>query len=351
MNYWRAGLAVKKRKWQAVKIAAVYAGAVLGAGFASGQELMVFFVRYGVRGLWGSALAGVFFALLGALLLSRAKELKDKSFKSYLINIYGKKPAKGFYFIVELFLAVSFCIMLSGSGALFQEQFHLPPVVGVAVTALICFLVLQGNLKGLTAINLMLVPFMIAGMVFTCVGYLIAQHREIWLPLSIGDGRFFLSVFLYVSFNMITASAVLVPLSRLADTKKTAACGGLLGGLALMMAAVLACVALYAAFAAPDGSQLPLLAVSRGLGTAWSWVYSLVLYMAMLTTAAANGFSVVEHFVGKGRNRRLSAAILCIAAIPASLIPFSRLVESCYTFFGILGLALLCGIVYDWFRN
>lgn len=342
---------MKKDKGKILKISAVYAGAVLGAGFASGQELMVFFVRYGVRGLWGSAIAGVLFAIVGALLLVRAKALPRASYRDYLTSVFGKRASAVLYSIVELFMAVSFCIMLSGSGAMFREQFHLPPIVGVLITSAVCFFVLQSDLKGLTTVNMILVPFMVLGMIFVCVGYILSQHHTVWLPFSVGDEKFMISVLLYVSFNMLTAAAVLVPLSRLAESKKTAAAGGILGGLALLLTAVLACVVLYAAYDGIVGSELPLLAVSQQLGTALSFVYALVLYMAMLTTAAANGFSVVEHFVGKGRDRRATSAVLCLVSVPLSLIPFSQLVESCYTAFGVVGLVLMSGIVYDWFRS
>lgn len=334
--------------WQ---IAAVYAGAVLGAGFASGQELMVFFVRYGVRGLWGGAIAGGMFALCGAIVLGRAKALKIYNFQDYLHRVFGAKIAKGLYLIVELFLAVSFCIMIAGGGALFQEQLGIPQLGGALFTALVCFIVLQGNLKGLTAINSILVPFMLCGILFTCVVFLLSQYREMWLPFAVGSGKFFISVFLYVSFNMISASAVLVPLSRIADSKSGAVKGGLLGGFALLGVIVLACLVLYAAYSGIVGSQLPLLTISKSLGSAASVLYAVVLYMAMLTTAAANGFSVVEHFSARTGNRKAVSAVLCLAAIPLSLIPFSQLIESCYTLFGILGLFLLCGVVYDWFRN
>ena len=42
-----------------------YLGAVIGAGFASGQEIMQFFVNYGSCGLTGALTATFLFALMG----------------------------------------------------------------------------------------------------------------------------------------------------------------------------------------------------------------------------------------------------------------------------------------------
>ena len=342
---------MKKEKKQILTIAAVYIGAIIGAGLASGQELTLFFVRFGIRGLWGAAIAGAAFAVLGALLLSRAKKMQCSSYEEYLQIIFGKKISAVFYFIVRAFLAVSFCVMLSGSGALFSEQFHLPPFSGVLLTALICFLAFCGNLKGLTAINVLLVPLMLLGMFCVCTAYLLLQARETWLAFQIGDSRFLLSVLLYVSFNMLGGAAVLVPLSKTAKTEREACLGGLLGGLALLLVIVLACITLYLAEHTVIGQQLPILALSRRFSNAVSFLYALVLYMAMLTTAVANGFSALEPFVQRGKSRRKTAALFCLASIPLSLLPFNGLIESCYTLFGFLGLLLLCAVVFDWFWN
>ncbi len=342
---------MQKETKKIIKIASVYAGAVLGAGFASGQELTVFFVKFGIRGLAACAISGCLFMIFGAMVLLGAKKTKQTHYLGYLKTILGEKTGNVLYIISELFMAVSFCIMLSGSGALFKEQFGLPSIVGVLLTAVICFVVLKGNIKGLTTINMLLVPFMIIGMVFVCVMFLLNQNNESWLMFYKEESRAYTNIFLYVSFNMLTASAVLVPLSKISDKKSSMAAGGMLGGCALLICAVFSCAVLYISYSGITEKQLPLLALSQKLSVVASYAYAAILYMALLTTAAANGFSVVEHFAAKGKSRQIIALILCIVSIPMSLIPFSALVESCYTFFGILGLAILGGVLLNWFRN
>ena len=342
---------MQKETPKIIKIASVYAGAVLGAGFASGQELTAFFVKFGVRGLVASAISGCLFMIFGAMVLLEAKKTKQTHYLGYLKTILGEKTGKILYIISELFMAVSFCIMLSGSGALFNEQFGLPSIVGILSTAFICFVVLKGNIKGLTTINMLLVPFMIVGIVFVCVMFLLNQNNESWLIFFEEKNKAYKNIFLYVSFNMLTASAVLVPLSKMSEKKSSLAAGGMLGGCALLVCAVLSCVVLYISYSGIADKQLPLLALSQEMSAVVSYMYAAILYMALLTTAVANGFSVVEHFASKGKKRQIVALILCIVLIPMSLIPFSALVESCYTFFGILGLVMSGGVLLNWFRD
>ncbi len=342
---------MQKEYKKIIKIASVYAGAVLGAGFASGQELTAFFVKFGIRGLIACVISGCLFMIFGAMVLVEAKKTKQTHYLGYLKSISGKKTGTVLYIISEVFMAVSFCVMLSGSGALFKEQFGLPTIVGVLLTSVICFVVLQGNIKGLATINMILVPFMIIGMVFVCVMFVLNQHQESWLIFLNEKNRAYGNIFLYVSFNMLTAMAVLVPLSKITEKQSSLLAGGVLGGCVLLICAAFACSVLYVAYSSIAEKELPLLAVSKEVTVIASYAYAAVLYMALLTTAAANGFSVVEHFATKGKNRKIVAAVLCIVSIPMSLIPFSSLVEYCYTFFGMLGLIVLIGVLIRWFKN
>ena len=47
----------------------IYIGTVIGAGFASGREIIEFFGVYGVKGIFGMIISGVLFSLAGSLLL------------------------------------------------------------------------------------------------------------------------------------------------------------------------------------------------------------------------------------------------------------------------------------------
>ena len=73
-----------KNDW---KVALTYVGAIVGAGFASGQELTRFFVVFKERGLLGTAIAGAIFAMLGALVIFLAKKLKSNSYAQLFRHI------------------------------------------------------------------------------------------------------------------------------------------------------------------------------------------------------------------------------------------------------------------------
>ncbi|MBQ2696786.1 MAG: hypothetical protein IJF61_05735 [Clostridia bacterium] len=340
---------MKKAK-SLLKIGAVYMGTVLGAGFASGQELLQFFVRFSYRGLLGCTLAGVLFCLLGAIILSKSYGLSEKTYRKYLKTVF-KGPLSSFLaFVGEVFLCVSFCIMLSGSGAFFAQRLFLPPLWGILLTDAICLCVFLYDIKGLSVLNLILTPIMLLGTVYVAFHSIFTGSQTVFLPQVNPHGLFLPYAVFYVGYNMLTAAAVLVPAAALAEDRKTAVRGGVFGGLMLTVLAVLCSTALFVSDASWD-SPLPMLLLSKQAGTVAYFTYSAVLFMAMLTTAVSTGFSVVQRLCSLGMGQKGAAVSVCLAAIPLSFFEFSALVRYCYLFFGVLGILLVGGILWEWFKR
>ena len=68
---------MKKKGVSTLKIAATYIGTVVGAGFATGQEILQFFSRFGVLGLLGIFLAAALFVFFGYLIMMLLQRIQD----------------------------------------------------------------------------------------------------------------------------------------------------------------------------------------------------------------------------------------------------------------------------------
>lgn len=102
-------------------------GALIGAGFASGQEIYLFFYRFGKNGILG------IFVFISITIFAIYKALKIiyqnpvNTYKDFLNIIFGDKT----YFnqitniIVNCFLCITFFIMISGFGTYFEQQYRM----------------------------------------------------------------------------------------------------------------------------------------------------------------------------------------------------------------------------------
>ena len=333
----------KNKKSGAVgKIAAIYVGAVLGAGFASGQEIMIFFAKRGALGIFGAVIAGILLTVIGGAVCSGAAELEKADYKSYLRSLCSPLVSDIIFFIAQAFLGISFCIMISGSDALLHEQLRLPRFFGMGATLAVCALCFWNRLDGIAALNFILTPIMVLGMLAISVRG-IAEAQPAWSAFGAVRDNFAVNALVYTSFNTLTSAAVLVPSSRLAASPKEAARGGAAGGLVLAAVLVTCTSALVAIGDAAGRTQFPLLAAARS--TSLGRLYPPVIYMAMLTTAVTSGFSIADFLTSAGLDRRISAIAVCAAAIPLSLVEFSALIKSFYALFGCLGIILIFGIL------
>ena len=75
------------------KITFVIIGTLIGAGFASGQEMHIFFFSYGTNGLWGLLISSI---LMGIIIYKTLKMVDKYGISNYkeLIDIIINKNYK-----------------------------------------------------------------------------------------------------------------------------------------------------------------------------------------------------------------------------------------------------------------
>ena len=149
------------------KVTFVIIGTIIGAGFASGQEIYTFFNMHGVQGLIGLVLS---ILLISIIIYKTLKITIEKN-----INIYSEfvgeilpsklKENRILVFtisnIINIFLFISFNIMVAGFSAYFFQEFNLPKVIGGFIIAVLSFLVFSKSINGIVKINTYLIPMLL----------------------------------------------------------------------------------------------------------------------------------------------------------------------------------------------
>lgn len=321
-----------------IKIAFVYIGLVIGAGFASGREVLEYFNMRSKENPLPVLFAFLMFAVISYLILSKSEREGISDFGEFVDRTAGKLSwlIKG---IMYLFMFCGFFVMLSAGGALFESAFPHGDKVGVITLALICFLVFSFDVQGIVALNAVLVPLMICGITYLSVSSLLYSDVSV-STFSLSESPA-VSALCYVSYNTITAGAVLVPLYSILD-KKSIKVGAILGSAVLGILIFLIRGALNLYYDRILYSEMPLLDMAIMRGEVYKIIYTAVLFTSICTTAVSHGFGILSRFHFKTRKSRiLAAGIFCLAALPFSDLHFSYLVSSLYSVFGYFGLLWL----------
>lgn len=279
------------KSWQ---VALAYAGTVIGAGFASGQELLLFFASYGAWGLLGITLAGVLFMYLGKAILDISFHIKAVGYHQVLAAVCGPRVGHIYSILSTIFLLASLAIILAGAGAIGREYFDLPPHQGILLLALAIFVTTAFGSTALIAINCILTPLLITLTLF--VGLLSLLYHGIQptlLTFSPADAiqpapNWAISSILYVAYNTILASTILAPLGAKTPSSAIRRVGSILGGLILTIVALFIILVIMLHYPESFATEVPMLYIASAQHPYSYIAYVFILLGAMYTTGSAS---------------------------------------------------------------
>lgn len=328
------------RWWSELATACAYIGAVIGAGFASGQELVQFFFILGDQALGSLLLVTWLFSTGGFLLRALACRLGTTSYRDFLDAFLGEgsRVADG---VLMAFLFGILVIMFAGAGAVAQEHLGFPAWAGNTAAAGLTLVTVVARSRGVLLVNTLLIPVLV---IYLALIGLCNFHSTPIKPLPPSSPflvpNWILNSFLYVTYNMVGPIVLFTSLPPHQGGKW----GAFAGGLILGILALLLVVALGGLGQEEVTSPVPVLALVNRLPPLWQSLYAFNLWVAMVTTAITSAFGLVERLARGGYLKPTWISFLIISlALPLSGLGFTRLVGYIYPLFGYLILFLLLG--------
>lgn len=331
-----------KKNWSAAfQIAAVYVGTVVGAGFATGREIVEFFSRFGFIGLLSILLSGYLLIVLGSKLMRMAARINAVSYQEFNIHLFGKWAGRGINIIMLFMLLGVSAVMLAGAGAVFEEQLGLSKDLGVFLTIFLSFIVMLVGTKGLFAVNSFVVPIMVCFSLML-MSLSIKQsdfmNHLLLIPPAEDGWKSILAPFSYSALNLALAQAVLVPIANEIKDDWTIKWGGILGGAALTLILI---SSHFTLIMLPNLElyDIPMAIIMKQIAPFFYWIYVLVIYGEIFTSVIGNVFGLdrqLKQFVHVPTVITISA--IFIVSYIISLIDYSKLLSNLYPLFGYISL-------------
>lgn len=323
------------------KASFVIIGTIIGAGFASGQEIFSFFNVYGKNGLFGITISNL---LMGIIIYKTFKIVFSKNINNYnefIINIIPKKARK--YKILEqiilniinIFLLITFYIMAAGFASCFFQEFKIPKIIGGAILSILCIFTLLNNINGVIKINTYLIPFLILLIIF----FGINQNGIKIIQEEIQGSGWFISSILYASYNSIVLIPILISLKKIVENKSKAIIVALIVAIILLILAIIIYSLISLFFYEIKTVEIPLVYIANFVNPYFKYIYGIVIMVAIFTSAISAGYSFLENVTSTNKKYKFLVFAICISAILFSQFSFSNLVSLLYPIFGYLGIA------------
>lgn len=323
-----------------VKVIMVIMGTLIGAGFASGREIYLFFLEYGYYGIIGIFISGIFTSFIIYIALNKINNKNINTYSELLENNNdkNKKIGIGINIIVNAFLLISFFIMIAGFSAYMKQAYEIPIYISSFLFVLVCYIIFKKSLQGMMKINEYIVPILLFFIVFLGIKNIpyIIESKAV-LEIETKQIGFIINSLLYASYNSIILIPVLVNIKKYYNSKKEINLISIISGLFIIILSLCIYGLLLRGQFFVKELELPLLQIISEFGIIFKYIYSFVIIASILTSAISTGYSFLENVSKNKRNYQINLIIMCVVGVLVSNIGFSNLVQILYPLFGILG--------------
>lgn len=239
--------------------------------------------------------------------------------------------------IVNIFLLISFNIMVAGFATYFIQELHIPQMYGAIIIATLSYIILSNNIDGVIKLNKILIPIIITLIVF--LGMTKIDYSIIFLgEYNKSSFCWILSSVLYASYNSIALIPILITLKNKIKTDTEAGIIAFIVELVMIILSLTIFFLMNVFVSEIRNFEIPLVFIASTLGKGMKYVYGFVILMAIFTTAVSDGYGFLKNITIKRENYTLWAITICTLSVIIGQFSFSKLINLLYPVFGYLGI-------------
>lgn len=343
--------------WKIIKIASAFIGIIVGAGFASGKEVLQYFVSFGYWGLAGVVLSTALFAYVGMMLVKIGSRLQTVSHREAIFKISGKFFGTIIDYVLIFTLFGISVAMVAGAGTVLNQQFGIPTFVGALIMIALIVLTALFNVGRFVAILGSVTPFLILAMIIIAGYSIITFDGSITALEPIASGtpttlpNWYISALNYVSFNVAVGASMSLVMGGDEKDERTAAIGGLVGGLGIGFLILLGYVAVFSKIDYIAAYDMPLLEIITEISPFLGIFMTLVLFGMIFNTGASMFYAFIARFFFMGTKKGVIATfVVGTIVFLLSFLGFTGVVAKFYPLIGYLGLFLMGVLFYAPFK-
>ena len=328
------------------KVVFVIIGTLIGAGFASGQEIYLFFFSYGIKGLIGILISSALMGVIIYRVLLLIQKYYIRSYKEFLeIFIKSKKQEELnikniINILINVFILITFFIMIAGFGAYFEQELGISSLIGSIILATLGFVVFMTNVKGVVKVNEILVPILIIFIII--IGILNLKSIPVFdlekYLIRSNFSNYILSGILYSSYNSILLVPVLITLKNYIKNKKQIKIISILTTIIITILSIIIYLLLVKVDVDITKIEMPVVYVVSKMSNFLKFIYAFIILGSIFTTSISLGNSFLQNISKNKKSYTQIALIMCITSVLVSKIGFSNLINYLYPIFGYLGL-------------
>ena len=333
-------------------IAMAVVGLIVGAGFASGQEMMQYFVAFGRMGIWGAVMAGIIMAASAAAVLSLASYFLADEHTAVFDRISSPIMSRVLDIAVMITLFSTGFVMFAGAGSNLNQQFGLPIWVGSVIMMVLVLAAGMLDVDKVSAIIGGITPFIIVFLVGAAIYSIVnadgtlAELEPATAGLLTTLPNWWVSALNYVGFSLMVAVSMAIVIGGTQINPREAGIGGLAGGVTYGGLLVLCSVALFYSVEEVGGDDMPMLTIVDRVNPTLGVAMAVVVYGMIFNTAIGMFYALGKRLTRNRKDRFRPVFLGSVAVgLALSFIGFQTLVSTVYPAIGYIGIVLIIVVI------
>lgn len=291
-----------------LKLAFTFIGTLIGAGFASGREIALYFASTSpLSPLLGGVFCGIF-----CFIFVELGRISNGDILGYSL----KRISRITLAVIKLSNIIIFCVMLAACEFIIKELFGISG--GTVISAALVLFVIYFGVEKLKLLNFIAVPLLVALIVYV---FVVAKPS---VPLF--NSFFFHQPLFYAGMNILSGGFLISKLAKDIRAKDSLQIS-FIAGVALSILLVI----IYLIIQNDFEKAMPLLSRAKQLGV--NAAACAALYLSVFTTLSGSLYIVVENNMKK-------ALLVCSIGLVLSFAGFQELTTWFYPIIGYIGFVL-----------
>ena len=346
---------MRKSIQNVMKVVFVVIGTLVGAGFASGREIFSFFFVYSFTGIIGiifscSIIGCVVYRVFYLCKIYDIKSYHDFCNKLQNLKVCEKVSKNNFkfsYFLnctVNLFLLITFYVMVSGFSSFLKQEFSVNSILGSIMIVTLCYFIFLKNINGLIKISNYLIPISI--FMIICISmkniefiknYNVIFNTNEYIRSEMFCIKGLFMAILYGCYNCIILIPVLVTLRKQILNNQIMRCVSIVSCIILLILSFAIYNLLLQGNEEIFSLEMPIVEIVKRYGESYKVIYRAIIGVSIFTTAVSSGCSLLNNCSKSEMEFRRNLVLISVSALFFSQISFSMLVNYIYPVLGIFG--------------
>lgn len=344
---------------QTLRIMLAYIGVLTGAGLASGQELLQYFVALGIPGLVGIGLVGLLHMLIGGILLILGSHYLATDHSEVFDEISNKFISKFMDLSLIFTCFVVGFVMIAGAGSNLNQAFGINENIGRVICALLIIIVGMMDFEKVSQVigsfSLLIVGFVLIGAIYTII-----TARPDWqdlnafatsLPANFNNVGF--SVINYFGMCLMTAVSMGFVLGGDELNTENAGWGGLIGGAIVGVMGFLITLTLFLRVKEVYTLDIPMLYILEDISPILGFIMAVVIFGMIFNTGISLFYALARRFSNDEDENSFKKMLILITAVGfgLSFLGFKRLVSIFYPIIGYIGIFMTGLLIFAYFKE